>query len=482
MKSSDGYDCITFAENHCRISNSATGKLETAHLRDWQKQFLIDVLETDDEGCWKYREGLFELPRKNGKTLLGAIIALFGLFFGPADAEIYSVAGDYKQAGICFQMAKKMVQRDPELSQLAKIYEKAIHLPGKGSVYRVLSADAGLQEGLNPYLVIFDEVHVQPTDELWNVMRLGMGARKSAMLLGISTAGVMTGRNGEDSLCYSKHQYGLKVESGEIKDDHFFFRWYGERSLDCDYRQPAVWESSNPGYNDWLQSKDFEQAVNTTPESEFRIKRLCQWVKTKLAWLPFGVWEACKHENFGSPATGTEICLGFDGSYSDDSTALVGCVPGDIPHLFVIGAWEKPKGERDWHVRRDEVDMAVRQAFQTWRIQKFWPDPPGWAKEIEAWEDDYGSVVDRFPTATLSRMAPLVDDFYVSVMQRQVTHDGDLRLGRHLGNMVIRETLQGTTVTKESKYSSRKIDLGIAAILALGAARSPDPPQPFILF
>ena len=34
--------------------------------------------------------------------------------------------------------------------------------------------------------------------------------------------------------------------------------------------------------------------------------------------------------------------LGFDGSYNDDSTALVGCTLDDNPHLFVAGAWEKP--------------------------------------------------------------------------------------------------------------------------------------------
>jgi phage terminase large subunit-like protein len=61
------------------------------------------------------------------------------------------------------------------------------------SVYRVLSAEAYTKEGLNPSpLVIFDEVHAQPSWDLWNTLSLAGGARADSLLFGITTAGVKT--------------------------------------------------------------------------------------------------------------------------------------------------------------------------------------------------------------------------------------------------------------------------------------------------
>ena len=48
------------------------------------------------------------------------------------------------------------------------------------SVYRVLSADAFTKHGLNAHGVIFDELHAQPTRELWDVLTTGTGAQATA--------------------------------------------------------------------------------------------------------------------------------------------------------------------------------------------------------------------------------------------------------------------------------------------------------------
>src|SRR5205814_3184242 len=56
-------------------------------------------------------------------------------------------------------------------------------------------------------------------------------------------------------------------------------------------------------------------------------------------------------------APGTRVTIGFDGSLARDTTAIVGCTLDSIPHLFVIGCWEKPAtAGPEWRVPVLEVE------------------------------------------------------------------------------------------------------------------------------
>ena len=64
-----------------------------------------------------------------------------------------------------------------------------------------------------------------------------------------------------------------------------------------------------------------------------------------------------------------EITLGFDGSVSDDSTALVGCRVRD-GMLFLIKLESKPDGPqgRKWRVDRDSFDGKVRWMMGNYNV------------------------------------------------------------------------------------------------------------------
>jgi hypothetical protein len=149
-------------------------------LRPWQLETVRHLLARRPDGRYRHRQALIGIARKNGKSALGAGLALYSLVMGSDGSEVYSCAGDREQARIVFGTAKRMVELEPELAGLCKLYRDAIEVPETGSVYRVLSAEAYTKEGLNPTAVYFDEVHVQPNRELWDVMSLAMGARPGA--------------------------------------------------------------------------------------------------------------------------------------------------------------------------------------------------------------------------------------------------------------------------------------------------------------
>lgn len=439
-------------------------------MRDWQTDMMGRLFARRPDGRLKHRQALIGVPRKNGKSALGAGIALYGLAFGPKGGEVFSCAADKEQARIVFGTAKKMLEMEPQFGAMFKTYRDAIELPATGSVYRVLSAEAFTKEGLNPHLVLFDEVHAQPNRELWDVMSLATGARTEPLLVGITTAGVKSDSTGGDSLCYGMYQYGCKVASGEIDDPAFYFEWWGAPE-GADHRDPAVWAAANPGFGDIVSEDDFHSAVLRTPEAEFRTKRLNQWVSTAQAWLPAGAWDECADDSEEIP-DGSEVVLGFDGSFNNDSTALVvvRCPTEDsAPHVDVVAAWEKPSGiGNDWTVPIVDVEDEIRRACRKWQVREIVCDPYRWARTYQILEAE-GLPVVEFPQSP-ARMIPATTRFFESVMNQTLTHSGDQRLARHLTNCVIRTDARGSRLSKDAKGSPRKIDLAVSAVMSLERA------------
>jgi hypothetical protein len=74
--------------------------------------------------------------------------------------------------------------------------------------------------------------------------------------------------------------------------------------------------------------------------------------------------------------------------------------------------------------------------MERWQVVELAPDPPGWHKEIEGWEETYGEVVVRFETNQPRRFGPACDDFEQAVRDGELHHDGADVLSRHIATTV----------------------------------------------
>jgi phage terminase large subunit-like protein len=393
------------------------------------------------------------LPRKNGKSTLGAALALYGLVaMGEPGAQVYSCAGDRRQASIVFDEAKRMVQAEPDLSRI--IRSQRWHLEGpRNSIYRVLSADAELQQGLNPSFVLFDEVHVQPNRDLWDAMVLGMGARERPLIVGITTAGW-----DKTTLAWDLYERGRNGE--------FYFWWSEPRDANADWRDPSVWAEANPALGDFLFAEAVSEDSKITPESAFRRFHLNQWTSTHSAWLPHGAWAAVARANRPFDSAAPFVAF-LDGSWANDSTGLVACTTQD-PHLSVLGHWtpERSLG----HVEMSAIEARVREVALMPGFRSIAFDPARFQDFFARLEAD-GIEVIEWPTNVLARMVPACQEFYTAVMEQTLTHDGDPRLASHIANAVLKEDQRGPRIVKEAKSSARKIDLAVCAVGAHAEAR-----------
>lgn len=470
----DGEFAAMFAEAFGSIGKDGiAGRAgEPLALRDWQKELLKSLYARDENGGLLAQTALIGMPRKNGKSALSsAAIGLYSLIAeGVNGGEVIAVAAEKEQARIVFGEAKRMVEQS-ELKDMVQVYKDSIFVPETNSVFRVVSAEAYSKEGLNPSRVIMDELHAHKNRELFDVFSLAMGNRgKIGQLVAITTAGVKSDMTGQDSVAYSLYQYGKRVATGEVTDPNFFMAWW-EAPAEADHRLPETWEVANPGFDDIVSRADFESAVKRTPEAEFRTKRLNQWVSSQLSWLPSGTWEALAEPQPLDPDD--EYILGFDGSFSGDTTAIIGCtIPTeDKPaHVFMVKAWEKPVGADDsWRVEIQEAEHEILAFCGRYKVREVVCDPFRWQRSMEVLQDQ-GVPIVEYPTTSARRMVTACAKFYDAVTEKRLTNDGDAMVARHFTNAVTKADNLGVRIVKENRNSNRRIDCAVAAIAAYDRA------------
>ncbi len=356
------------------------GKLagQPLELAQWQKDIIGTLFGWKrPDGTRRYRTAYIEVPRKAGKSTMGAGIALFSLYMDKEPgAEVYSCAAETKQASIVFKIAKEMVQRNEVLEPRSKIYQKSIAVTDTktgiiSGTYEALSSDAHTKHGYNPSCVIFDELHAQPNPDLWEVMETGMGARTQPLMVAITTAGF-----DRNSICYHQHRRARSIIEGVIDDETFLPVIYGADDED-DWTSEEIWIKAQPNLGvsvpiDFYQTKC--KAAQDSPlfENTFRRLYLDQWTEQDVRWLAMIKWDACSGSGDAiawrseqlNRLKGKECYGGLDMSTTTDITAFVLVFKEDEGYTALPFFWIPEEGARN-RSHRDRVDYDVwaRQGF-----------------------------------------------------------------------------------------------------------------------
>lgn len=468
-KISDGDDVIIFAEHFLRLTKGVKAH-QPLVFTDWQQWLLRAMLERNDVGRLRYKRALIGLPRKQGKSLLGSALALYGLFAGEAGAEVYSAAGDRQQARIVFEEAKQQILQSPALMAECKIYRDVIEVPSTNAIYRVLSSDGKLAQGLNPSLVVFDELHVQRNDDLYDALTMGSGARLDPLVVAITTAGFDL-----ESLCGRLYQYGKQVASGDTVDPMWGF-WWWEANADCNILDEKQWNKANPNLAlGLLNIEDMRVSAQQSSEAAMRRFRLNQWTRSQESWLPVGAWEQCNNPAASELNAYDPAWVGIDMALKHDSIGIVVAQPHDDGKIAVKA--------RIFHPDIDGIDIHsieqhLRSLHNEFNIQEFAYDPAFFQRSAEALYDD-GLPMVEFPQSS-QRMIPACGTTYEMIVGKKIAHDGSPMFTDQVLSAAQRMTEQGWRLSKGK--SRRKIDACIAMVMAVDRAtrRATSTPQPMI--
>ncbi len=341
--------------------------------QDWQREVVEGVYGTINErGTRQYTFAYLEIPKKNGKTTMIAGLGLYHLVCDPPGGQIYCCAADREQASLAYNAMLQMIEQDEDLQSALQVTDskKMIKCRETGTFLRVLSSEAYTKHGVNPTVVIFDELHAQPNRSLWDVMTFGAGsAREETLYWIITTAGDDPDRK---SIGWEKHEYARRIIAGEITDPYWYARIYGAPE-NADIFDPQVWYSANPSLGANLKYHKIEQeatAAMNDPASEklFRWLRLNQWNKNKrTGWLPLTAWDATQGDWTREELAGCFCYGGLDLATTWDMCGFALIFPpqkGFKDYRVIFDGWI-PEDNMKERVRRDHVpyDEWVRSGF-----------------------------------------------------------------------------------------------------------------------
>lgn len=278
----------------------------------------------NQEGYRRFRTSYKEVARKNAKTTELAGSGLYAVGFDKENgAEVYSAATTRDQAKISWEIAKKMVLKDPNLWKRAGIeaHANAITHGPTGSTFKALSAEANSLDGLNIHFAGVDELHAHKTRDVWEVLETATGSRKQSLLSAITTAG-----SNRAGICYEQRDYVTKILSGAIEDDSYFGIIYTLDDED-DWTNPELWIKPNPNLGVSVSLEDLVRKCKKAMESAsaqpgFLTKHCNVWVNADSAWMDLRKWDQCadktlKIEDF----YGKKCWIGLDLSSKKDLAA-----------------------------------------------------------------------------------------------------------------------------------------------------------------
>lgn len=334
---------ILFAERFCKQSQGVIGA--PLRLELFQKayiQTLFGFLERET-GFRRYRETMFLVGRKNGKSTLLAAIALYLLIADyEGAAEIYSVATKKDQARKVLTEAVNMVKQSPELRAVLSKRRNDLFFPATASTFEALASDSNTLDGLNSHAVIIDELHAIKDRNLYEVMKQSTSSRRQPLVIMITTAGTV-----RESVFDSLYQIACDVADGKMNEPTFLPVLY-ELDERAEWTEPKKWEKANPGLGTIKQYKTLQQFVERAKASpddlpgvlckDFNIREVSAAV-----WLSFEEIKSDLRFDM-SEVYNTYAIGGCDLSATTDLTAATLLVrkPGD-PIVYVLQHYFLPE-------------------------------------------------------------------------------------------------------------------------------------------
>jgi len=448
------------------------------------------------DGTRRFRIAYIEIPRKNGKSTLGGIVALYLAFVdGEPGAEVYCAATKREQARIVFETCRQMVKLAPALARRVEVREHAIVHAPTASTLQPVSADASTMDGLNVHGAVIDELHAHRTSGVVDVLETATAARRQPLQCELTTAGI-----GQTSVCWRHHDYSarvLDVAPGGIEDDHWFGFIAGADADDA-FDDPRVWRKANPNFGvsvkeAYLAEKALKAAQFPAAQNVFRQKHLDQWTEQAERWIDMRAWDACAGAVRSAPGT-RPAYGGLDLAQTRDFAALALAVLAEDGAVeLVLRFWIPEARVRDranqsaqaramlqqWIdagmvtvtpgnvtdfavIRRDVLTLA-----EQWRVGEIGYDP--WNALQLALELEQAGLAMVVCRQGFASMANPMADLGARITETRLRHGGHPVLRWMAANMVALSDVNGNQ-RPDRKRAVDKIDGIVAALMALDRA------------
>jgi phage terminase large subunit-like protein len=467
---------------------------------------------------------LCEIPRKSAKSSLAAVVCLYELVHGGTGAQVLigaatekqgdrvylpaaTLAGGVKQkAGSQGNPNTKVINERAEQLRLRydlDVNKMRILCNSNGGMLVRVNSIGPHNDGWNPTLVLLEELHAQDR-AIYEVLRSAFGAKPSALMFMITTAGRMA-----HGLAWDIRNEAIEVLDGIIRSDTFFAAVYTvdekdeKELLHKAEKDQAAFERlmmpANPMWGvsiDPLKVWDYWQEAVRKPNdrAEFLRTRLNLWGRAAAAIITPDDWDRCKNPDLRiEDFKGQKAWLGVDLSSRNDMTSIGAAIPYGDDKLAVFAEYYIPETAPSFEHPR------LGNLYQGWAERGYLLTTPGGLVDFVLVENRLMELTKMFDvemvlcddmqanhlvTKLLGQGVPAVifkktelnctastDDLASRAPARQLLHNGHPILSWNVANVrAWRSTRGGILPKKHDENSDEKID-GFDAVMMANAGR-----------
>ncbi|MGH3602178.1 MAG: terminase, partial [Pseudonocardiaceae bacterium] len=292
--------------------------------------------------------------------------------------------------------------------------------------------------------------------------------------LSTTTAGV----SGQESVAEKEKDFAADVASGKVRDSQLFY-FHREASsvhdLDTDEGlRAAIVEASGPAVASWSDI-DSIMSLFHQPDTDrpyFERVWLNRWVASSRQ-----AFDPVRWRELARPATvipdREPIAVGFDGARWRDACGLI-ATHIETGYQWALAAWENLDEVDDWEVTDEQVDGAVTEALDRFRVIRLYADPPRFESNVARWAGKFGEKrVAEWYTNRPRQIGQAMRAYRTAQTSGELSHNGDAQFARHIANarkgdlkVLDDDDTPLWTIYKERPDSTKYIDLAMAGCLS----------------
>jgi hypothetical protein len=419
-----------------------------------------EVYRCVDHGClcgWTYR---YQADEPMGVPWVRAVIQI--------------LASSEDQTDNVYHPLQTMA-RGPRLAGLMRVGEGFIRLPNEGRIDPVTSK-ANSKLGNPITFALQDETGIYLKSN--KLVATAQTQRRGAAGMG--------GRSMETTNAWDPTENSVAQQTATSRQKDIF-RFHRIPPAHLSYKNKAqrrkihqfVYAGSKHVDLDGVEAEAAELMETDPAQAErFFGNRLVQGAGS---WLTEGLWESRKVER-PVPPDGTEVCAGFDGSESNDWTAIRLRTLDGFRFTPTYGPDKRPTcwNPAEWggSIPRGEVKAAWDEICRRYKVIRAYCDPRDWQSEIGDLALEHGGTV--FLEWATYRVVPMHEALVRTVndlISGRATHDNCPITAEHVGN-ARKIAKPGDRYILGKPNDHQKIDMAMADVLAWQAGEDARQPAP----
>ena len=361
---------LQIIEGFLKLINIMPNKSAYDNLVGFQWFFIVNSLcvrrKTNNKR--RYELSILLIARKNGKTLLTALILMLLMLMCDPYAETYSVAPDRELSGQVYKEFQKLLANSPKMSKYFKILRSEIRCTANHCVYKPLACSDNRLDGRLATVWVGDEVGALKNSYPLEAMQSSQITLEEKFGIIISTA-----YESLDNPMTENVNYAKKVLDKVVNDDTTF---------------ALIYEPDD--YNEWMTDNALYQANPLAIEIDAVFKNISDKRKKAIempsaltnfktkhmnifldgdeleVYIPLDVIRKGKIEPNSYDWKGKEVYIGVDLSQSNYNTAVAMVTYDRELEKYVIKSWVfYPTNKEDEKIQREKVpyDRYAKQGL-----------------------------------------------------------------------------------------------------------------------